>query len=151
MLHLQGQQLDDYRSQVQKQQQQNSRLLGIVETMAEQESASKYDLRGAQFAGGFAETVQGDQIGGNITNEAAETLSLADAAAEIQNLLKQLEASNPTATETEQTAFLTAMIPPTRRQRFIGAIQSAGSAALDEIPYGAVLKALVEGWQNPGG
>ncbi|MEM9903797.1 MAG: hypothetical protein AAF921_02085 [Cyanobacteria bacterium P01_D01_bin.44] len=109
----------------------------------------KYGLRGARFAGGFAETVQGDQIGGNITNEAAETPSLAAAAAEIQKLLKQLEASNPIATETEQTAFLTAMISPTHRQRFIGALQSAGSAALDEIPYGAVLKALVEGWKDP--
>jgi hypothetical protein len=33
--------------------------------------ASKYDMRGAQFAGGFAETVQGDQIGGIINNYGA--------------------------------------------------------------------------------
>lgn len=32
------------------------------------------------------------------------------------------------------------MIPPTRRERFIRALQFAGSAALDEIPYGPVIK-----------
>ena len=31
----------------------------------------KYNLQGAQFAGGFAETVQGDQIGGVINNYGA--------------------------------------------------------------------------------
>ena len=111
----------------------------------------KYDLSNAQFAGGFAETVQGDQIGGTINNQAAETPSLAEAAAEIQNLLKQLEASNPAATEADQTAFLNVMIPPTKRERFIGALKAGGGAAIDEIPYGSVLKALVEGWQRPNG
>ena len=112
--------------------------------------SSKYDLSNAQFAGGFAETVEGDQIGGTINNAAAETPSLAEAAAEIQNLLKQLEASNPTATEADQTAFLNVMIPPTKRDRFIGALKAASGAAIEEVPYGAVLKALVEGWQKPG-
>ena len=111
----------------------------------------KYDLRGAQFAGGFAETVQGDQIGGTINNASAETPSLAEAAAEIQNLLKQLEASNPSPTQAQQTAYLDAMIPPTQRERFIGALRAAGGAVIEEVPYGAVLKALVEGWQKPNG
>lgn len=31
--------------------------------MSKETSASKYDFRGAQFGGGFAETVQGDQMG----------------------------------------------------------------------------------------
>lgn len=93
--------------------------------------------------------VQGNQIGAVINNPAAAVTSLAEITAEIQQLLKQLEASNPTATEAEQTAFLTAMIPPTNRERFTSAIQSASSAALDEIPYGPVLKALVHGWKNP--
>ena len=119
--------------------------------MAEKDSGSKYDLRGAQFAGGFAETVQGNQIGGTINNTATETPSLAEATAEIQNLLKQLEASNPAATETDQTTFLNVMISPTRRERFIGALRAAGGATIEEVPYGAVLKALLEGWQKPNG
>lgn len=32
----------------------------------------KYDFRGAQFAGGFAETVLGDQVGGTIRNDPSE-------------------------------------------------------------------------------
>ncbi|NEQ50319.1 MAG: toll/interleukin-1 receptor domain-containing protein [Leptolyngbya sp. SIO3F4] len=39
-------------------------LKDIIKTLAENQP-SKYDLRGAKFAGGFAETVQGDQIGSN--------------------------------------------------------------------------------------
>ncbi|NEQ49552.1 MAG: pentapeptide repeat-containing protein [Leptolyngbya sp. SIO3F4] len=134
--------------------EQSTNLMEIIKLQAARPPMTeipKYDLRGAQFAGGFAEIVQGNQIGGTINNEATETPSLAEAAAEIQNLLKQLEASNPTATETDQTAFLNVMIPPTRRERFIGALKSAGGAAIEEIPYGAVLKALVEGWQKPNG
>ena len=113
--------------------------------------APKYDMRGAQFAGGFAETVEGNQIGGTINNAAAATPSLAEAAAEIQNLLKQLEASNPSPTQAQQTAYLDAVIPPTKRERFVGALKAASGAGIEEVPYGAVLKALVEGWQRPGG
>ena len=133
--------------------EQSANLMKITELLAARPPMSetpKYDLRNAQFAGGFAETVQGDQVGGTINNEATETPSLAEAAAEIQDLLKQLESSNPTATEADQTAFLNVMIPPTRRERFISALKAAGGAAIEEVPYGAVLKALVEGWQRPG-
>ncbi|MFG6100549.1 pentapeptide repeat-containing protein [Leptothoe sp. ISB3NOV94-8A] len=134
--------------------EQSANLMEIIKLQAARPPMSdtpKYDMRGAQFAGGFAETVQGDQIGGTINNQAAETPSLAEAAAEIQNLLKQLEVSNPATTEVEQTAYLSAMIPPTRRERFIGALKAASGAAIEEVPYGTVLKALVEGWQNPNG
>ncbi|MEM9120641.1 MAG: pentapeptide repeat-containing protein [Cyanobacteria bacterium P01_F01_bin.56] len=135
-------------------QQQNTSLMNITKTLAEKSpmpETPKYDLRGAQFSGGFAETVQGNQIGGPINNQAAATPSLAEAASEIQDLLKQLESTNPTATEADQTAYLNAMIPPTRRERFIGALKAAGDAAIDEVPYLPVLRALVEGWQQPNG
>lgn len=108
-----------------------------------------YDFKGARFAGGFAGTVQGNQTGGIFNNQSAGTLSFDDMNAEILGMLKQLKASNPDATESDQTAFLNAMIPPTCRERFISAMQSAGSAAIDEVPYGSVLKALVNGWRNP--
>ena len=96
--------------------------------------APKYDMRGSQFAGGFAETVEGDQIGGTQHNYAApEEQDLAEAALEIQRLLKQLEETNPIATEAEQKAFVTAAIPPTLRQRAVGALQSGGKAAVVEL------------------
>lgn len=107
----------------------------------------RYDLSGAQFAGGFAESVQGVQVDDSISTQSGEAPSLAEAATDIQNLLKQLASSNPSATEAEQVAYLNAMISPTRRKRFIGTLR-AGGAAIDEIPNGSILKALVEGWQK---
>lgn len=120
----------------------------VIASSKASSKASSVTINNPQFGGGFANVVHGNQTGGTINN-ISETPSLAGAATEIQNLLKTLEASNPQANETEQTAFLTAMIPPTQRQRFISAFQSAGSAAIDEIPYGPVFKALVNGWRNP--
>lgn len=52
----------------------------------------KYDLRGATFSGGFAETVQDRQIGGSHYNYAlAEEQTIVQAIAELQTLLKQLK------------------------------------------------------------
>ena len=120
--------------------------------MATNNQVPKYDLSNAQFSGGFAETVEGDQIGGTQHNYAAtEKQDLADAALEIQRLLKQLEETNPTATEAEQKAFVTAAIPPTLRQRAVGALQSGGRAAVEELldnPYVNIFLAAWEGWQG---
>ncbi|MBD1877221.1 hypothetical protein H6F75_27440 [Nodosilinea sp. FACHB-131] len=54
-------------SQQAPQQQTVEALLDIIKALS-QNQAPKYDLRGAQFAGGFAETVQGNQIGGTVQN-----------------------------------------------------------------------------------
>lgn len=148
-LRLQGQQqLDQIQRLIAAERQEKATLMGVLTTMANNQGP-KYDLSNAQFSGGFAETVQGNQVGGTINNESTEISSLSEAAAEIQKLLKQLEASNSGATEAEQTAFLNVMISPTRRERFISALKLSGSAAIDEVPYGSVLKALIEGWQHP--
>lgn len=50
------------------QQQTVEALVAIIQTLS-QNQGPKYDLRGAQFAGGFAETVYGDQVGGNVVNQ----------------------------------------------------------------------------------
>lgn len=63
--------LDEYRKQLEFQRQQIEMLQSIIKTMAEKDSA-KYDLRGAHFSGGFAETVQGDQSGGVQLNQATK-------------------------------------------------------------------------------
>lgn len=123
-----------------------------AEALAENEP-SKYDLRDAKFAGGFAETVQGDQVGGTQHNYASpEKQDLAETAAAIQRLLKQLEETNPSATEAEQTAFVSAAIPPTLKQRAVGALQAGGQTALEEFldnPYVNVALSIVEGWREP--
>ncbi|NEP80694.1 MAG: hypothetical protein F6K17_17640 [Okeania sp. SIO3C4] len=81
-----------------------------------------------------------------------EKQTLAEAADEIQKLLKQLESNNPDATDAEKEVFVTAAIPPSKRQRFVGALQAGGKEALKELldnPYVNVGVAIVEGWQNP--
>ncbi|MEM8504944.1 MAG: pentapeptide repeat-containing protein [Cyanobacteria bacterium P01_D01_bin.1] len=151
LLKLQGQQLKDYRKELQSSRNSNSRLLNIVETMAEKDSASKFDLRGASI-GNLADSVQSggrQQSIQHIHSHTEQHQSFAEAAEEIQQLLTQLEKSNPDATEAEQTAFLNAMVQPNRRQRFVSAFKATSSAALDEIPYGPVIKAAIDGWKNP--
>ncbi|MEL7313911.1 MAG: hypothetical protein AAFN08_03050 [Cyanobacteria bacterium J06559_3] len=138
-LRLQGTHLEDMRQTIEAERRKKATLMRVLETMANNQQGPKYDMRGTQFVGGFAETVKGNQTGGTQHNYAAtEKQDLADAAWEIQQLLKQLEETNPTATEAEQKAFVTAAIPPTLRQRAVGALQSGGRAAVEELldnPY----------------
>lgn len=66
-LRLQGAHLEDARRTIELERQRNTELTGLISIVA-QNQGSKYDMRGAQFAGGFAETVQGNQNGGIINN-----------------------------------------------------------------------------------
>ncbi|MFB2969012.1 pentapeptide repeat-containing protein [Aerosakkonema sp. BLCC-F183] len=90
--------------EIQIYREQNGKIENIILTMSKKEinievratsesksmsEASKYDQRGAQFAGGFAETVQRDQIGGNIHNYTAPQ-NLAEAEKYIQQLLQEM-------------------------------------------------------------
>ena len=125
---------------------------------------AKYDLREAalrnivegqsESSGNVVENAEGgSQVIGTQNNYASqEKQTLAEAADEIQKLLKQLESNNPDATDAEKEAFVTACIPPNNRQRFVGALQAGGKEALKELldnPYVNVGVAIVEGWQNP--
>lgn len=120
---------------------------------------SKFDLRNAQFAGGLvdAETVNAHQIGGNITNYNPEQRqNLAQAAAEIQQLLQQLEQTNPTTTTSEKMTVVAKAIDeieknPTLKARVIGALKSGGTEAIKELvdhPLVNILMASIEGWQE---
>ena len=126
-------------------------------TVSEQSSnASKYDMRGTQFAGGFAETVQGNMEGGTIHNQATETPSLTEAAAEIQALLKQLEQTAPAETTTQKMTLATQAIAqieanPTFKQRTVAALTAGGikafEAAIDH-PVAAFVVGAIEEWQK---
>lgn len=70
-LRLQGAHLEDIRELLSFERQERTRLSKVVETMASEQQTPKYDLRGAQFAGGFAEVVKGNQYGGTINNHGA--------------------------------------------------------------------------------
>ena len=138
---------------------QSANLMKITEMLAARPPMSetpKYDLRGAQFAGGFAETVQGDQVGGTINNQASDTPSLAEAAAEIQALLKQLEQTAPAETMTEKMTLATQAIAqieanPTFKQRAVAALTAGGMKAFESAidhPVAAFVVGAIEEWKQ---
>ncbi|WP_179075728.1 hypothetical protein [Nostoc sp. C057] len=121
--------------------------------------SSSFNLQGAQFAGGLvnADTVTADQIGGNITNYNPEQKqNLAQAAADIQQLLNQLGQTYPTNTPLEKQIAVTEALKqidsnPTLKARVIGALKSGGTEALKELvdhPLVNILLATLEGWQD---
>lgn len=78
--------------------------------------------------------------------------TLAEAAAEIQKLLKQLEQSNPAATDSDKIAYVNDETTPSFKRRVVGALQAGGEAAIEEFfdnPYVNVGKAVVKGWIKP--
>ncbi len=98
---------------------------------------------------GVAGKVQGNQH--IYVSEQKQTL--AEAAAEIQKLLKQLEETNPTATEAEKVAFVSAAVPPTLKKRALSALQATGKSAIEEFldnSYVNVALAAIEGWREAG-
>ncbi|MBE8968467.1 pentapeptide repeat-containing protein [Nostocales cyanobacterium LEGE 12452] len=120
---------------------------------------SNFDLKGAQFAGGLvnADTVTAGQIGGNITNYSTEQKqNLAEAAAEIQQLLNQLSQTYPTATTSQKMSVVAKAVDkiesnPTLKARVIGALKAGGTEALKELidnPLINILLASIEGWQE---
>jgi uncharacterized protein YjbI with pentapeptide repeats len=117
------------------------------------------DLRNAQFAGGLvnADKVKAGQIGGDINNYTPQQRqNLAEAAAEIQQLLKQLEETNPTSTETERIIVAAKAADEIRnnstlKARVIGALKSGSKEAFKEAvdnPLVNILIAIIEGWQE---
>jgi hypothetical protein len=120
---------------------------------------SNFDLKGAQFAGGLvnADTVNAQKIGGNINNYNPEQKqNLAQAAADIQQLLNQLSHSYPTATTSERMIVVAKAVDeiesnPTLKARVIGALKAGGTEALKELidnPLINILLASIDGWQD---
>jgi uncharacterized protein YjbI with pentapeptide repeats len=133
--------------------QENFQLLRIAVTMAEKETYKYYFHQSS--IGNIVDTAQSGSRQQSINHQhnyaSEQRQTIAEAAAEIQQLLKQLEQTNPSATEADQTAFLTAVIPPTKRQRFANALQEGGKELLKELMdniYLNVAIAAIEGWQS---
>jgi hypothetical protein len=80
---------------------------------------------------------------------------LAEATDEIQELLKQLEKTNPTATETDKITYVNIATKPDLRQRAIAALKEGSNTAIDEFvvdnKYLKVVKAVIQGWLQPNG
>ncbi|MCC3415830.1 MAG: hypothetical protein JGK01_25295 [Microcoleus sp. PH2017_03_ELD_O_A] len=88
----------------------------------------------------------------SFVQQSEQKQTLAASAKEIQQLLKQLEVSNPTATDAEKIAHVNDETTPSFKRRAVGALQAGGEAAIEEFldnPYVNVGKAIVKGWIKP--
>jgi uncharacterized membrane protein YgaE (UPF0421/DUF939 family) len=88
----------------------------------------------------------------NFVQQSQQKQTLSDAAEEIQQLLKQLEQNNPTATEAEKIEYVNDETSPSFKRRAVRALQAGGEAAIEEFldnRYVNVGKAIVKGWIKP--
>ncbi len=105
-------------------------------------------------SGNYNERIERDYVQGNYY--AAREQSLAEAAAQIQQLLQQIQETNPITTEAERAIVAAKAAEeiknnPTLKARVIGALKSGGKEAFKEAvdnPIVNVLVAIIEGWQE---
>ncbi|OKH57801.1 hypothetical protein NIES2130_17960 [Scytonema sp. HK-05] len=119
--------------------------------------ASKYDMKNSNI-GNIIDTAQsGSQQQSTQHIYAPEQKqNLAEAAAQIQELLKQLEETNPTITETEKLIVVSKAAEeikkdPTLKARVIAALKLGGTEAFKEAidhPLVNILVAIIQGWQE---
>ncbi len=111
------------------------------------------NLHGANIAN-FANQVSDNarQQANQHIHSSEQKKTLAEAAAEIQQLLEQLEKTNPIATEAEKVAYVNDETTRSFKRRVVGALQAGSEAAIEEFlgnPYVNVGKAIVKGWMKP--
>ena len=136
---------------------ENTKLMGIVETMAEKDN-SNYEIKGNYYnqSGNIGIGHNENAISENakvagVINEAAQQ-DLAQAAGEIQQLLDQLSQTYPTKTTSEKMAVGTKLTEeiennPTRWQKVINVIKAMGIEAVAEAvdnPIFNIAKAGIE-------
>ena len=87
-----------------------------------------------------------------IQSEQKQNLALA--AGEIQRLLKQLEKTNPNATEAEKVAYVNDETTPSFKRRFVSALKAGDKAIFDEFILDnkvlKVVKAVAKEWWKIG-
>ncbi|NMG20815.1 hypothetical protein DP116_15635 [Brasilonema bromeliae SPC951] len=77
--------------------------------------------------------------------------NLAEAAAEIQDLLQQLEKSNPTASEAEKVAYVDEEIEPDLKSRLVKALKTSGEVAIEsslDSRYIDIIRAIIKSWSS---
>ncbi|MCC3531426.1 MAG: pentapeptide repeat-containing protein [Microcoleus sp. PH2017_22_RUC_O_B] len=114
----------------------------------EETKVSNYNISGGQI-GAVGDHARSDN---NHFHQSMQNPTLAEAAAEIQKLLKQLEVTNPVATEAEKIAYVNDKTAPSFKSRIVSALQAGGETAIEEFldnSYVNVVKDAVMGWINP--
>jgi len=152
------------------QHQENTNLLGIIKIMAEKETSKKEytfngDVGSVENQGNIASSGNPNNIGNAAGEAQAEMKSiqhnyapeqkqtLAEAAAEIQKLIQQLEETNPTATVAEKQSALAIEIQqeikrnPNFKVRLRNALKEGGIEALKVLfaPIGIPIE-MARGW-----
>jgi len=118
------------------------------------EKKINFNIQDVQFGGNLinSDTINTTGISGNINNYSPRNKqNLAEAAAEIQQLLEQLDKINPSATQLEKNIFVTAEISQENKNRIMRALTAGGEKALEEFlknPYVNVVMAIVKEWHN---
>ena len=113
------------------------------------------DLKGASVGSAYTEKMEAEQVGGTIINE-AQKQNLAEAAAEIQQLLNQLSQTYPTSTTAEQMVVATEAIKriesdPKLMERILSALKAGSISALEQLlnhPAASFVIAALEDWQE---
>ena len=156
-LQLQGEQLQFYREEMAVKRQDNTQLIGVLQKMAENQSKAenqpKYNIYNPTF-GNFADTVQDGGKQQAIQHIYAPEQNLAAAAAEIQQLLNQLAASNPNDEEFAEVIRREIQKNPTLKARLVNALKSGGLEALKAIfnhPVFSIPAETVKGWLEAEG
>ncbi len=134
----------------------NGNVIGqvkIEDFMSDTYSGPKYDQRETKgiIIVDTAESGSNPTFTQNI-DSTEQKQSLTEAAKEIQNLLKQLEATNPTATESEKIAYVNDETTPSFQRRVVSALGAGGEAAIEKLfdnPYVHIGMATVKGWIKP--
>jgi uncharacterized protein YjbI with pentapeptide repeats len=126
-------------------------LMKVIELFCR--TLGRQNMSGDTYHVGQAGAVGKDaRSDGNTFYYSRQDQSLAEAAAEIQQLLEQLEQINPSATEAEKIDYVNDETTPSFKRRAASALQAGGEAAIEEFldnPYINVGKAIVIGWLKP--
>jgi hypothetical protein len=108
------------------------------------------EMHGSNFIKG---NVSGNVNASGEVYNSEQRQTLAESAAEIQRLLKQLEETNPTAIEIDRINYVNDETTPSFKRKFASALQASGEVAIDEFildsKYLKVAKAAIKGWIKP--
>ncbi|NEQ79707.1 MAG: hypothetical protein F6K26_05425 [Moorea sp. SIO2I5] len=127
-------------------------------SMSEANPSKKVEISGNNF--GAVGSLTGDNSGtftGNQNiSQSQKKQNLAEAAAEIQQLLEQLSQAYPTTTPAEKLTVVMEAADhiennPTLKSRVVGALKSGGTEAFKEAidhPLVNILVATIEGWKD---
>lgn len=138
--------------------QAHERLGEVPRLMAENpRKVSKFEIHNSPISGLVdANQVEANQIGGNITYTPEQKQTIAEAAAEIQQLLEQLSKTYPTSTNKEKMTVVAEVVDqiennPTLKTRVINSLRAGGVEAFKEAidhPLVNILMATIEGWRE---